>query len=63
MHGLDSRHFAAEDCLDQIAANIRHFYNEKLSPVSQATTSRRADDSRLGVYTKFAGVHPRLVRA
>jgi pimeloyl-ACP methyl ester carboxylesterase len=29
MHRLDSGHFAVEDCLDQIAANIRGFYDEK----------------------------------
>jgi pimeloyl-ACP methyl ester carboxylesterase len=31
MHRLDSGHFAVEDCLDQIAGNIRRFYEEKVA--------------------------------
>ena len=31
MHRLDSGHFAMEDCLDEIAAGIRRFYDEKVS--------------------------------
>lgn len=31
MHRLDSGHFAVEDCLDYIAMNIRHFYDEKVA--------------------------------
>ena len=38
MHRLDSGHFAVEDCLDQIAANIHRFYEEKVS----STQSKRA---------------------
>jgi hypothetical protein len=32
MHRLESGHFAVEDCLDQIVANIHRFYDEKVSP-------------------------------
>jgi pimeloyl-ACP methyl ester carboxylesterase len=31
MHRLDSGHFAVEDCLDNIARNIRRFYDEKVA--------------------------------
>ena len=31
MHRLDSGHFAVEDCLDEIAGNIRRFYEEKVT--------------------------------
>ena len=31
MHRLDSGHFAVEDCLDQIASNIRRFYQQKVA--------------------------------
>jgi pimeloyl-ACP methyl ester carboxylesterase len=31
MHRLDSGHFAVEDCLDHIAANMHRFYDEKVS--------------------------------
>jgi pimeloyl-ACP methyl ester carboxylesterase len=41
MHRLDSGHFALEDCVDEIAAGIRRFYDEKVSSpvrkVAQAT--------------------------
>ncbi len=30
MHRLDSGHFAVEDCLSEIATNIRRFYEEKV---------------------------------
>ena len=42
MHRLDSGHFAVEDCLEQIAANIQRFYHEKVAPVAQASASRRS---------------------
>ena len=32
MHRLDSGHFAVEDSLDEIARNIRRFYDEKVVP-------------------------------
>jgi len=32
MHRLDSGHFAVEDCLHEIAANMHRFYEEKVSP-------------------------------
>ena len=32
MHRLDSGHFAVEDCLDEIAANMHRFYEEKVAP-------------------------------
>jgi pimeloyl-ACP methyl ester carboxylesterase len=32
MHRLDSGHFAVEDCLDQIVANMHRFYDEQVSP-------------------------------
>ena len=31
MHRLDSGHFAVEDSLDEIAGNIRRFYEEHVS--------------------------------
>jgi len=34
MHRLDSGHFAVEDCLDEIAGNIRRFYEEKVTVAS-----------------------------
>ncbi|HZD34701.1 MAG TPA: alpha/beta hydrolase [Nitrososphaeraceae archaeon] len=34
MHRLDSGHFAVEDCLDEIASNISHFYLERVVTVS-----------------------------
>ena len=42
MHRLDSGHFAVEDCLEQIAANIQRFYEEKVMSVAQKPASRRA---------------------
>jgi pimeloyl-ACP methyl ester carboxylesterase len=42
MHRLDSGHFAVEDSLETIASNIHRFYSEKVSPASQAATSRSA---------------------
>jgi pimeloyl-ACP methyl ester carboxylesterase len=38
MHRLDSGHFAVEDSLDEIAKNIRRFYEEK---VAASSTSKR----------------------
>ncbi len=38
LHRLDSGHFAIEDCLEEIAAGIRNFYDKKVAPA--ATTSR-----------------------
>jgi len=34
MHRLDSGHFAVEDCLNEIAGNMRRFYEEKATPGS-----------------------------
>jgi len=42
MHRLDSGHFAVEDCLEEIAANIQRFYHEKVTPAAQASASRRS---------------------
>jgi len=42
MHWLDSGHFAVEDCLEQIATNIRRFYDEKVTPVAPTVASRKA---------------------
>ena len=42
MHRLDSGHFAVEDCLEQIATNIRRFYDEQVRPFRQTSASRRA---------------------
>jgi len=36
MHRLDSGHFAIEDCLDEIAAGIRRFYDDKVSSPQSA---------------------------
>jgi pimeloyl-ACP methyl ester carboxylesterase len=36
IHRLDSGHFAVEDCLEEIAAGIRRFYDEKVSSALQA---------------------------
>ena len=41
MHRLDSGHFAVEDCLEPIAANIERFYDEKVMPLAQKS-SRKA---------------------
>jgi pimeloyl-ACP methyl ester carboxylesterase len=41
MHRLDSGHFAVEDCLEPIAANIKRFYDEKVMSVAR-TSSRKA---------------------
>jgi pimeloyl-ACP methyl ester carboxylesterase len=42
MHRLDSGHFAVEDSLDEIASNIRRFYDEKVSSPAQQAASRKA---------------------
>jgi pimeloyl-ACP methyl ester carboxylesterase len=42
MHRLDSGHFAVEDSLDEIASNIRRFYDEKVSSPAQAAASKKA---------------------
>jgi pimeloyl-ACP methyl ester carboxylesterase len=42
MHRLDSGHFAVEDCLVPIAANIVRFFNEKVKPATRAPSSRKA---------------------
>src|SRR5262245_43249308 len=42
MHRPDSGHFAVEDCLEQIATNIQRFYDEKVTPIAQLSTSRKA---------------------
>ena len=42
MHRLASGHFAVEDCHEQIAANMQHFYSEKVAPIAQTVRSRRA---------------------
>jgi pimeloyl-ACP methyl ester carboxylesterase len=42
MHRLDSGHFAVEDCLEQIAANIQRFYEKRVMSVAQKPASRRA---------------------
>jgi len=36
LHRLDSGHFAVEDCLEEIAANIRRFYDEKVQVAAVA---------------------------
>jgi hypothetical protein len=41
MQRLDSRQFALEDSLDTIASNMRHFYDEKVSPASPTAASRK----------------------
>jgi pimeloyl-ACP methyl ester carboxylesterase len=41
MYRLDSGHFAVEDCLEQIAANIERFYHEKVKPASQTIAPRK----------------------
>ena len=41
MHRLGSGHFAVEDCLDQIATNMRRFYDEKVSSASSRATASR----------------------
>jgi pimeloyl-ACP methyl ester carboxylesterase len=41
MHRLDSGHFAVEDCLDQIAGNIRRFYDEKVATPSRPVATQR----------------------
>jgi len=42
MHRLDSGHFAVEDSLEYIAANIERFYDEKVAPGVRTSPSRRA---------------------
>ena len=42
MHRLDSGHFAVEDCLAEIAANIQRFYDEKVTAVAKASASRKS---------------------
>ena len=42
MHRLDSGHCAVEDCLEQIATNIKRFYEEKVEPDVHRLVSRRA---------------------
>ena len=42
MHRLDSGHFAVEDSLDEIASNIRRFYDEKVSSASPPAASQKA---------------------
>ena len=42
MHHLDSGHFAVEDCLDRIAANMCRFYDEKVALAPQRGSARRA---------------------
>jgi len=42
MHRLDSGHFAVEDCLEQIVANIERFYHEKVTHIAPTIPSRRA---------------------
>jgi hypothetical protein len=39
MHRLDSGHFAVEDSLDEIAENIRRFYEEKVQ--TRSTSARK----------------------
>ena len=36
MHHLVSGHFAVEDCLERIASNMCRFYDEKITPATQA---------------------------
>jgi pimeloyl-ACP methyl ester carboxylesterase len=42
MHRLDSGHFAVEDSLQEIASNIRRFYDENVSSVSHPAATRSA---------------------
>ena len=42
MHRLESGHFAVEDCLDQIAANIHRFYDEKVSPSQSKRAAQKS---------------------
>jgi pimeloyl-ACP methyl ester carboxylesterase len=42
MHRLDSGHFAVEDSLDEIATNIRRFYDEKVGTVSSPAKRKTA---------------------
>lgn len=39
MHRLDSGHFAVADSLDEIAENIRRFYEEKMA--TSSTSARK----------------------
>ena len=40
MHRLDSGHFAVEDCLDTISANMRRFYEENVSGRENITVKK-----------------------
>lgn len=40
LHRLDSGHFAVEDSLEMIAANIKRFYRDRVSPRKPAAASR-----------------------
>jgi pimeloyl-ACP methyl ester carboxylesterase len=40
MHRLESGHFAVEDCLEQIAANIHRFYDEQVSRTQSKKASQ-----------------------
>ena len=42
MHRLDSGHFAVEDCLEQIVANIHRFYGERVRSDAHASVSRKS---------------------
>lgn len=42
MHRLDSGHFAVEDCLPEIATNIRRFYDEKVATRSATVRQKSA---------------------
>jgi pimeloyl-ACP methyl ester carboxylesterase len=42
MHRLESGHFAVEDCLDQIAANMHRFYNERVAFSQVKRASQKA---------------------
>ena len=37
MHRLDTGHFAVEDCLGEIAADIHRFYPEKVKKITSNT--------------------------
>jgi pimeloyl-ACP methyl ester carboxylesterase len=41
MHRLESGHFAVEDCLDQIAANMHRFYDERVAPSQAKRASQK----------------------
>jgi len=41
MHRFESGHFAVEDCLEQIAGNMHHFYDEEVFPSQSKIASQK----------------------